>query len=81
MTCQAALQHLGIGGTCAAWAAALKPADAETDPALALKCAQLLAVLATGAAHSTTVLPAQPASKAVHQCAPLGSGQPRLVRA
>ena len=41
-------QQLGVGDICAAWAAALKPADADTDPALALKCAQLLSAMATG---------------------------------
>ena len=44
----AELQHLGVGDTCAAWAAALNPADSSSDPDLALKCAQLLSTLATG---------------------------------
>ena len=43
------VQHLGVGDTCAAWAAALNPADSSADPDLALKCAQLLSTLATGA--------------------------------
>lgn len=47
-------QQLALSDRTAAWAAALRPGDESSPPELALKCARLLASLATGRSYSAT---------------------------